>query len=111
MDQPAPTRDSLLQFHQSHFEAQHPPRLSHPSLGFSAPPATRTSQSIDDVQPQYYADGTIRTLSDEQIAIFRHTEIQKLLAERRRQEAASEEAVERAVEDPVKDEQQAIKSV
>lgn len=31
----------------------------------------------------YYEDGVKRTLSDEQVAIFRHTEIQELLRERR----------------------------
>jgi hypothetical protein len=32
----------------------------------------------------YYEDGTKRTLTDEQIAIFRHSEIQALLRDRRR---------------------------
>lgn len=32
----------------------------------------------------YYADGVKRTLTDEQIAMFRHSEIQQLLKERRR---------------------------
>jgi hypothetical protein len=34
----------------------------------------------------YYADGVKRTLTDEQIAMFRHSEIQTLLRERRRAE-------------------------
>lgn len=40
----------------------------------------------------YYDDGVKRTLTDDQIAMFRHSEIQTLLRERRhRQEAADEE--------------------
>jgi len=31
----------------------------------------------------YYSDGTRRTLTDEQIKMFRHSEIQRLLSERR----------------------------
>lgn len=39
----------------------------------------------------YYEDGTRRTLTDEQIAMFRHSEIQRLLAARRQKRDAEEE--------------------
>ena len=39
----------------------------------------------------YYEDGVKRTLTDEQIAIFRHSEIQTLLRERQNAEEAKEE--------------------
>ena len=39
----------------------------------------------------YYPDGVKRTLTDEQIAMFRHTEIQMLLKERRRRREEEEE--------------------
>ena len=42
----------------------------------------------DDDGLGYYPDGVRRTLTDEQIAIFRHTEIQTLLRERRKSRAA-----------------------
>lgn len=38
----------------------------------------------------YYADGVKRTLTDEQIAIFRHSEIQSILRQRRHAEEAKE---------------------
>jgi hypothetical protein len=45
-------------------------------------------QSFEEVNEQednlgYYADGEKRTLTDEQVKVFRHSEIQRLLAERR----------------------------
>lgn len=39
----------------------------------------------------YYPDGVKRALTDEQIAIFRHSEIQALLKERRREEEVRED--------------------
>jgi hypothetical protein len=38
----------------------------------------------------YYEDGVKRTLTDEEIAIFRHSEIQRILLERRRRKEAGE---------------------
>lgn len=55
----------------------------------------------------YYDDGVKRTLTDEQIAMFRHTEIETLLREKRRSDEAKSDKEERAsdleraiVEDP-----------
>lgn len=68
MNVPNVTIDDLKDFHQSH-------------LG----------QEDADDGLGYYADGVKRTLTDEQIAIFRYSEIQRLLRERRaRREADAE---------------------
>jgi hypothetical protein len=53
----------------------------------------------DDDCLGYYSDGVKRTLTDEQIAIFRHSEIQNLLRERRlREEEKKEEENPRHME-------------
>lgn len=44
----------------------------------------------DDDGLGYYEDGVKRTLTDEQIAMFRHSEIQRILLERRRRQEAGE---------------------
>lgn len=46
----------------------------------------------------YYADGTKRTLTDVQIAIFRHSEIQTLLRDRRHAAEAKQERADNGVE-------------
>lgn len=49
----------------------------------------------------YYPDGVKRTLTNEQIAIFRHSEIQALLRERRHaKEAQEDEVIDVAEEEP-----------
>ncbi len=48
------------------------------------------AEETDDAGLGYYEDGTIRTLTDEQIAMFRHSEIQTLLRERRHAREAKE---------------------
>jgi hypothetical protein len=54
----------------------------------------------------YYEDGTKRTLTDEQIAIFRHSEIQALLRDRRRAAEAKEvEEEDRQVQNEMQEEQ------
>lgn len=47
-----------------------------------------TGEGADDDGLGYYPDGVKRTLTDEQIAMFRHSEIQTLLRERRRRDNA-----------------------
>ena len=78
-------RKTLLEFHESHFPSLPVPPLFHPTLGLTSSNALHELESLmqeDDVLG-YYEDGVKRTLTDEQIAIFRHTEIQGLLRERR----------------------------
>lgn len=48
----------------------------------------------DDDSLGYYADGVKRTLTDEQIAIFRHTEVEMLLKDRRREREEQREREE-----------------
>ncbi|KAL7358536.1 hypothetical protein ACKS0A_02548 [Histoplasma ohiense] len=52
------------------------------------------SEHLDDDDLGYYPDGTNRTLTDQQIEIFRHSEIQKLQRERRRKGVAGREPAE-----------------
>lgn len=84
------TRSALLQFHGSHFPGQPSPPLSHPTLGLSSTDAPHELEHNvqDDDLLGYYDDGVKRTLSDEQVAIFRHTEIQELLREKREKSGA-----------------------
>ena len=49
------------------------------------------AEEVEDDGLGYYKDGVKRTLTDEQIAIFRHSEIQALLRERRHAEEAKED--------------------
>ncbi|KAK3666149.1 hypothetical protein LTR22_002813 [Elasticomyces elasticus] len=68
-------------FQSSHFGDDTKPEVwfvdAQTALHFDAPPAPQE----DDLG--HYEDGTKRTLTDEQIAMFRNSEIQKLLRERR----------------------------
>jgi hypothetical protein len=82
-------RRKLVQFRDSHFPGQPRPLLSHPTLGFTSTDATHELHNTlrDDDMLGCYDDGVKRTLSDEQVAIFRHTEIQELLKERREKAA------------------------
>jgi hypothetical protein len=54
------------------------------------------SEEAEDGGLGYYEDGVERTLTDEQIAIFRHSEIEALLRDRRHAEEAKEEEYESA---------------
>ncbi|KAF2234463.1 hypothetical protein EV356DRAFT_515112 [Viridothelium virens] len=97
---PTITEDDLRTFHLSQFG--HPL----PQTSLAADPSHFFAQNYEDEEGDdgdgeeydgqneeddglgHYPDGTKRTLTDEQIAIFRHTEIQTLLRERRRRRAA-----------------------
>ncbi|KAI9687249.1 MAG: hypothetical protein M1822_002292 [Bathelium mastoideum] len=77
--------DDLRAFHLSHYGRPLP------AESLAANPTSYLAESFDDEDDDglgYYPDGVKRTLTDEQIAIFRHTEIQTLLRERRRQRAS-----------------------
>ena len=77
------TIEDLNQFHQAHFNSPTP------SSSLLAQP--QEDKQDDDLG--YYSDGIKRTLTDDQIAMFRHSEIQRLLQQRR---AAREEEAEAA---------------
>jgi Protein of unknown function (DUF3807) len=87
------TKDALLHFHESHFTSQPLPPVLHPTLGFTSPGPVGElhDDSPDDDYLGYYEDGVKRTLTDEQVAIFRHTEVQELFKEMvRKAELAAE---------------------
>jgi hypothetical protein len=78
----------LEQFHRHHLSAHHCPLLLQEEYALDG-------DGDDDDDLGYYADGNKRTLTDEQIAIFRHTEIQELL---KMHEAASYDEIPSAID-------------
>jgi hypothetical protein len=62
--------------------------VNHFSTHFLGPVEEEYAEEIEEDELGYYADGVKRTLTDSQIAIFRHSEIQALLRDRRRAEEA-----------------------
>ena len=54
------------------------------------------SPAPQDYDLGHYHDGVERTLTDDQIKMFRHSEIQRLLSERRQARQEAEEAQEQA---------------
>jgi hypothetical protein len=58
------------------------------------------AEDAEDDGLGYYEDGMKRTLTDEQIAIFRHSEIQTLLRDRRHAEEAKEDQHDSPVAEP-----------
>jgi len=93
---PTTTESDLHSFHAKHFPTSS--KLSQFFISTSAPepdPSNADIHESDDYNEKYnteyeeedlgtYPDGTPRTLTDDQIAMFRHSEIQTLLRERRR---------------------------
>lgn len=76
----------MRKFHQQHFPGQ------------ITPEPQPTSGDSEDIQTEhsslklgFYEDGVRRTLTDEQISMFRHSEIHRLLSERRQQKELEEE--------------------
>jgi Protein of unknown function (DUF3807) len=91
------TQESLLHFHAAHFPGQPPPLTAHPTLGWPSTNAVNDFNiSTEESVLGYYADGVERTLTDDQIAIFRHTEIQELLRARRERERADAESADQS---------------
>ncbi|KAF2187752.1 hypothetical protein K469DRAFT_106518 [Zopfia rhizophila CBS 207.26] len=75
---PTVTEADLHLFHSKHFpNAPAPTQLFH-----ITEPAEEEHDHYEDGLG-YYEDGVKRTLTDEQIALFRHTEIQTIIRERR----------------------------
>jgi hypothetical protein len=74
-------RPGLQHFHAVHFPGQHVPNtnvLKGQLLSENEQQKGREDNSEGD-DLGYYKDGVKRTLTDEQIAMFRHSEIQRLL--------------------------------
>jgi len=82
MEVPTVTIDDLRAFHAKHFPDA--PAPEHVLYGVD-PEAQATEEYYDEADDGlgYYPDGTKRTLTDEQIAMFRHSEIQAILRKRR----------------------------
>lgn len=82
----------LKQFHVSHFPGQPVPSINSASLHNEV--AQSHDSQLDNLEEEdelgYYEDGVKRKLTDEQIDMFRHSEIQRLLAARRRDAEAKE---------------------
>ena len=71
----------MLAFQAAHFGAKH----SEETTGESQ--FVKTGDAYDEgTDLGHYPDGAKRTLTDEQVAMFRHSEIQRLLRERRQQQ-------------------------
>lgn len=92
---PQITSDEILEFHQSHFSSE-------ATAGFGEnftklPPQEPSEDQLYDEEEEeddglgYYEDGVKRTLTDEQIAIFRHSELREL---RRQQEKQAQSKTE-----------------
>jgi hypothetical protein len=77
----------LKQFHATHFIGQPVPNISSASAQRSMEQAKeaeyKENEEYDDGLG-YYQDGVERTLTEEQVKMFRHSEVQRLLAARRR---------------------------
>ncbi|OAP63509.1 hypothetical protein AYL99_02736 [Fonsecaea erecta] len=85
----------LKVFHAAHFSGQPIPDLiarPHNPVGQSesSPDVDTGNDNQDDGVLGYYEDGAERTLTDGQIKMFRHSEIQRLLSERRTAKAKEE---------------------
>ncbi|KAH9220575.1 hypothetical protein DL95DRAFT_34774 [Leptodontidium sp. 2 PMI_412] len=74
------SQDDLSSFHARHFSTS---CANHFSEQFLGPIEEEYYEEEVDDGLGYYEDGVKRTLTDEQIAIFRHSEIEALLRERR----------------------------
>ncbi|KAJ5218164.1 uncharacterized protein N7498_000263 [Penicillium cinerascens] len=101
MQVPSVTLEDLQAFQAAHFPGCHKPLI---------PPAAETAHEDNynyDAEEDlgYYPDGVKRTLTDEQIRIFRHSEIHALLRARQLEEDDAEYEARRQVAE--KDESEA----
>ncbi|KAJ5999914.1 hypothetical protein N7481_000323 [Penicillium waksmanii] len=97
MQVPTVTLEDLQAFQASHFPGH--PQTIHPP---AAEPADDDTYEDGEEDLGYYPDGVKRTLTDEQIRIFRHSEIHALLRERQLQqdEADYEARREKSEDEP-----------
>ncbi|KAJ5355004.1 uncharacterized protein N7496_012216 [Penicillium cataractarum] len=95
MQVPTVTLEDLQAFQAAHFPGHHQP-LHAPT----AEPVVEDELYADEDDLGYYPDGVKRTLTDEQIRIFRHSEIHALLRKRQlEQDEAEYEARARKLSD------------
>ncbi|KAL2000096.1 hypothetical protein VTN02DRAFT_3554 [Thermoascus thermophilus] len=89
---PTVTAEDLQAFHARHFPGQERPPV--PEFAAYAGPYDEFEEEEYDDGLGYYPDGVKRTLTDEQIRIFRHSEIHALLREKQLREEREKEARE-----------------
>lgn len=75
--------EQFRHFHQTHFAGQDVPAVSSTSR--------KENEGDEHDCLGYYNDSVKRTLTDEQIRMFRHSEIQRLLSERKQAHAQEKE--------------------
>ncbi|KAF3001931.1 hypothetical protein E8E13_006823 [Curvularia kusanoi] len=92
---PTVTVDDLRDFHAKHFP--HAPAPEHVLHGVKQEPA---EEYYEDSSLGYYEDGTPRTLTDEQIAMFRHSEIQAIIRKRRQRRDNGNTSEDGELEEP-----------
>ncbi|KAJ4992161.1 hypothetical protein SVAN01_02482 [Stagonosporopsis vannaccii] len=95
---PTVTVADLRDFHAKHFP--HAPAPEHILHGVEDEPNEECYEE-DEGSLGYYGDGTPRTLTDEQIAMFRHSEIQAIVRKRRQQRDKGGDSEEGESEEPV----------
>lgn len=88
---PTITEQDLVAFHTKHFKDAHGP--SHFFVDSSADTSIKVGDASGD-DLGYYPDGAKRTLTDDDIAFFRNSEIQRALKLRRRQREREEDDLE-----------------
>ncbi|KAH8689038.1 hypothetical protein BGW36DRAFT_433801 [Talaromyces proteolyticus] len=86
---PTVTPEDLVKFQKDHFPSAHQ-TYPHP-LVYPDNEEHGDEEVYEEDDLGYYEDGVKRTLTDEQIRIFRHSEIHNLLRERERQREETEE--------------------
>ncbi|GAD94197.1 predicted protein [Paecilomyces variotii No. 5] len=97
---PSVSLDDLQAFHTQHFPGQErplPPNFAHENTQLNE---TEYYEDDDDGLG-YYPDGMKRTITDEQIRIFRHSEIHAILRERQLEEEQRIQEEEDAAADKV----------
>lgn len=89
-------QEDLRAFHAKHFP--HAPAPEHVLHGVDTAPNEEYYEHEDEGLG-YYEDGTPRTLTNEQIALFRHSEIQAIIRKRRQQRDNAEGSEDGEVEE------------
>jgi hypothetical protein len=93
------SQEDLRGFHAKHFP--HASALEHVLHGVEVQAAEECHEEEDEEGLEYYEDGTPRTLTDEQIAMFRHSEIQAIIRKRRQQQDNGDGSEEGEAEESV----------
>lgn len=87
-------QDDLVSFHQAHFSTSAIEQFSAEFFNAEGQDQPQESPAAleDDDGLGYYADGVKRTLTDEQIAMFRHSELETLRRERENRPKSARQA-------------------